>query len=124
MTVRSIGFVGVRTERYDEMVQFASKALGLGNPVSRGDDFAVFEMADGTRFEVFGPTCPSGAHLGAAPLVGFLVDDVGAARARIEAAGNEVVFAGEDGPHGWAHFLGPDGNLYEVMHDKSEPTGS
>lgn len=122
MPASGVGFVGVRTERFDEMVHFCTHAMQFGAPLvlDEQQQFAVFAMADGARFELFGPACAAGAHLGSAPLVGFVVPDVAEARVELETRGGRVVSIGTDGPVGWMHFVAPDGNLYELMHDHTE----
>jgi hypothetical protein len=66
--------------------------------------------------EVFGPSLRNQPQFATGPVVGFLIDDVEAARDEMEAAGVEFlgpVHAGEAGA-AWSHFLGPDGKIYEI----------
>ena len=60
-----------------------------------------------------------------APVAGFLVDDVAAARAELEQL-EGVEFIGpihDDGGFGnqWSHFRAPDGQVYEVTNRPDHP---
>jgi len=114
MEVRGLGWLGTRTERWAELVAFYKDVLGL-RAVVDGTEFAVFELPDGSQVEVFGPSMEKCAHFATGPVTGFLVDDLPKARAEMEASG--VEFLGETesvGETSWAHFRGPDGNVYEI----------
>jgi catechol 2,3-dioxygenase-like lactoylglutathione lyase family enzyme len=64
---------------------------------------------------VFHPTSPYAEHHDGHPVAGFLVDDVPAARAELEAAGVELVGPIESSEDFvWQYFRAPDGNLYEL----------
>jgi catechol 2,3-dioxygenase-like lactoylglutathione lyase family enzyme len=110
--LKGVVWLGTRTARFDEMVQFAQNVLGL--EIKHGEDgLAVFELPDGDTFEVFDPQHPGGGHPdGVAG--GFLVDDAEAAAAELRAAGVEVSEVGSAGEFRWAYFRAPDENLYEV----------
>lgn len=117
MEVKNIRWVGIRTDRYDEMVAFLRDTLGLRvnfeEPTtveletSEGDEIQV--MAPGDRYYEF-----FGEHArGPVPL--FEVDDVHAARRELETAGIEILGATEhDSNWEWIHVRAPDGNLYEL----------
>jgi len=115
MKVKGIAWLGTPTDRYAEMRRFALNVLGLVPRIDE-EDFAVFDLPDGDVFEVFGPKAIAQDHeFMHAPVGGFLVDDVVAARREMEAKG--VLFIGpvhgtpEDG---WSHFFAPDGHVYEI----------
>ncbi len=117
MTVQQLGWLGTRTDRYHEMVTFYRDVLGL-RLVHEVPDFAVFELPTGDHVEVFGPGDRDHTHFATGPVAGFLVDDIAAARARLEAAGIEFfgpTHTAEDG-YAWAHFRAPDGNVYELTY--------
>jgi catechol 2,3-dioxygenase-like lactoylglutathione lyase family enzyme len=120
MRVKGIAWLGVRTERYDAMTRFYRDVFGLEPRFEIPGQFAVFDLPGGDRAEVFALTAPFNQHFPAGPVAGFLVDDVAAARAEMEAAGIEFVHHGESeaGLVAWAHFRAPDGNLYEITHRK------
>ena len=115
MKVRSIRWLGTPTDRFAETVAFARDILGLRLQLEQ-EDFAVFELENGDTFEVFGPKGIADGHeFMVAPVAGFEVDDVVAARREMEAKG--IRFIGEV-HHGassaWSHFYGPDGHVYEI----------
>jgi catechol 2,3-dioxygenase-like lactoylglutathione lyase family enzyme len=133
--VRRISFVGVRTERFDVMADFARDVLGLvaGH---RENGWAVFQLESGDRdlFEVYRPgqyderLLPADA---AGVTIAFGVDDLIQARAALLEAGTEivadVVWAAEafDDPRldgfGWLFFRAPDGNVYAMQQDHATP---
>jgi hypothetical protein len=116
MRVKGIAWLGSPTDRYHEMRRFAVDVLGL-RPRIDETDFAVFDLPDGDVFEIFGPRAIADEHqFMRAPVAGFLVDDVAAARAEMENKG--VLFIGplhgSSREGGWSHFFGPDGHVYEI----------
>ncbi len=114
MHVRGIAWAGTRTDAYRAMANFARDTLGLP-VVEETPGMTVYELADGDRFEVFDAAQSEGAPYFDAPVVGFLVDDVAAAAAELEAAGVELLGPVVDlGESAWAHFRGPDGHVYEL----------
>lgn len=121
--IRSISWLGVRTDRLDSMVDFYREVMGI-DPDVLEDGFVLYELPNGDRLELFGADGPN-AHFGDAPVAGFEVDDVDSARALLESRGVEFVHHGRDdiGGVAWAHFRAPDGNLYEITHRKEHPPG-
>ena len=115
MNVRGLIWLGTRTERFDETAEFFGSVLNL-RALHREPDFAVFETLNGDKVEVFGPSDRDHEHFATGPVAGLGVDDVGEARAEMEASGVEFigpVRRWEDGGSS-AHFRGPDGNVYEI----------
>jgi catechol 2,3-dioxygenase-like lactoylglutathione lyase family enzyme len=115
--VKNVRWVGIRTDRYDEMVAFLRDVLGLRTnfeepttvefETSEGDEIQV--MAPGDRYYEFFAEHANG------PVPLFEVDDVHAACRELEAAGIEIVGATErDSNWEWIHVRAPDGNLYEL----------
>jgi len=116
--IQRLGFLGVRT---------ASRAafdatVALYRDLLRIEPFVVepaavwFRAADGSQIHVYGPGDEDHAFFGEAPVVGLVVDDFDAARSAMVAAG--VAFVGEPQQAGdavWNHYVGPDGNVYEIM---------
>jgi hypothetical protein len=115
MQVKGITFVGTRTARFAEMERLFGDTMGL-DLKSRADDMVIWQVPDGSLVEVFGEDEPDHLHFDAGPVVGFLVDDVAAARAELEAAGHPPIgpLHTVDGRRGWSFFRGPDGNVYEI----------
>jgi glyoxylase I family protein len=96
------------------MTVFARDTLGL-RVVEETAGMTVYELPDGDRFEVFDAEGADGAPYFDAPVVGFLVDDVAAGAAELEAAGVELLGPVVDlGESAWVHFRAPDGHVYEL----------
>jgi catechol 2,3-dioxygenase-like lactoylglutathione lyase family enzyme len=111
--VHGLAWMGVRTARFAETSAFLER-LGL-TPERSESEMAVFRAGNGDTVEVFGPGDEDHRHFDTGPVVGFLVDDVAAARRELEAAGVEFIGPVErDGGMVWTHLRGPDGNVYEL----------
>ena len=120
MRVQRLSWLGTRTEHFDETARFFREVLALP-AVHDEPGFAMFRLPSGDNdyVEVFGPDSEDEAFYTTGPVVGFLVDDIEAARAELDAAGVELIgpihksvqFPGM----GWFHFRGPDGYVYGVM---------
>jgi catechol 2,3-dioxygenase-like lactoylglutathione lyase family enzyme len=123
MVVRGIRWVGIGTARVAEMRAFAVDVLGLRPSGQDSADFVELAAADGAKVELFGSAeAADGPWLFASNpvVVGFLVDDIRAARDEL-AATPGVELLGElreiEGGYAWQHFRAPDGLVYEVTHD-------
>jgi catechol 2,3-dioxygenase-like lactoylglutathione lyase family enzyme len=115
MRVLGIAWLGTKTSAFDEMTHFATEIMGM-TPASRSDGLVVFHFPDGDEFEIFSAEHP-GLPVDDQPVTAFLVEDVAAARAEMEAKG--VAFIGEieqAGNFAWTYFRAPDGKLYELVH--------
>lgn len=113
--VESLGFLGVRTEMFDETVAFYRDVLRM-TPILEEPGAAWFRAADGTQVHVYGPTDNDHDFFDSGPVVGLVVDDFDATRRAMIEAGIE--FIGEpqrDGGSAWNHYRGPDGNVYEII---------
>jgi len=124
MDVRRLGFLGTRTDRFDETVRFFRDVLGLA-VADEEPGFAMLALpgADHDYVEVIGPDA-RGMEFQAAtyttgPVVAFVVGDLEVARSELVAAGAEVLdditWSGSAAAFGWFHFRGPDGNVYSMM---------
>jgi hypothetical protein len=118
MRVKGIAWLGTRTERFAEMREFL---LEITNVTPRDEQgLAVFDLASGDRIEVLDPAV--GEDHMVAPVVGFLVEDVAAARAELEARGIEFIGPIRTGAGSyWSHFRAPDGNVYELTSLPGHP---
>lgn len=115
MEIRRLGWLGVRTERFDEMVTFLRDILGLSLELEQPGR-AMFRLPNGDPIDVFDAGLEQYAHFTTGPVVGFVVDDVEASRSELEAVGGELVGPLQRGDgFVWAHFRAPDGNLYELQ---------
>jgi glyoxylase I family protein len=115
MEIKRLSWLGIRTERFEEMTTFLEQALGLRKEIAeRGR--AMFRLPNGDPIDVFDTSDERYLHFTTGPVVGFLVEDVEAAAAQLEAAGGELIGSVQRGDgFAWAHFRGPDGNLYELQ---------
>jgi hypothetical protein len=111
MRIKGIAWLGTRTECFDEMREFFHEITGVA---PRDEDgLAAFELASGDRIEVF-DTAVGEDHM-VAPVAGFLVEDVAAARAELESRGIEFIGPIRSGAgSSWSHFRAPDGHVYEL----------
>ena len=114
MQAKGIVWLGTRTPQAMAMRTFVRDGLGL-EPVPEQPGVAIFRCLNGDTFEVFEPDEPAHGFM-QAPVAGFQVDDIAAARAELEARG--VLFIGpihqgEDG-EAWSHFFAPDAHIYEL----------
>jgi predicted enzyme related to lactoylglutathione lyase len=120
MRVKTVSWVGVRTDQYAAMAGFFRDVVGL-DAIAERPDFVVFRMPDGDQVEIFGPEGPNPPEQFAhnEVVAGLLVDDMDAAIAELQAAGIELI--GERGSGGggysWQHFRAPDGKVFELCYD-------
>jgi catechol 2,3-dioxygenase-like lactoylglutathione lyase family enzyme len=114
MDVNGLVWGGTRTESFDETVMFFGRVMGLDLDEQR-QGFVSFRLPNGDKFEVFGPEDRAHTFFTTGPVVGFGVDDVDAARKELESSGVEFLAPTQnEGAYKWAHFRGPDGNIYEI----------
>ena len=115
MKARELVWLGTRTRNFDETVRFFGHTRGLRKSYEE-PDFTVFRLPNGDTVEVFGPGDTGHEHFDTGPVAGFLVDDVRAARAELEAGGIPFLSPLHESDDGaaWSHFRGPDGNVYEI----------
>lgn len=113
-----ITFVGIRTQHIDQMKQFAEQVLGYKKTHDTGD-FVAFTTPQGQRFELFSEGKSDKRHfpLGI-PVTGFEVYDFEAAITWLNDNKIEILTGVHEGESGtrWAHFQGPDGNIYEFVY--------
>jgi catechol 2,3-dioxygenase-like lactoylglutathione lyase family enzyme len=113
--VKALGlvWVGVPARSYDETVRLFRDVLGLRVDLEE-EATTELSLPDGARVQVFAPGHPY-HELFDRPVPLFEVDDVRAARRRLEHAGIELLGSIEsDAAWEWFNFRGPDGNLYEL----------
>ena len=118
MEIQGIAWLATRTAEFEATARFFGETMGL--PAEHEEpDFAVFRLPNGDKVEVFGPSDRTHEHFTTGPVAGFLVEDVEEARAELEKAG--ISFIGPvhryDEHSAWSHFVGPDGNVYELTRD-------
>ena len=124
MRVQRLGWLGTRTDRYDATRSFFVGVLGLAVEYEE-HHFALvaFPAADHDYVEVMGPDAEDSdfeaTYYTTGPVVGFVVDDLEAARAELAAAGVEllgdITWSQRTPGYGWFHLRGPDGNVYGML---------
>jgi hypothetical protein len=122
MKIKGIIWLGTRTDQFSQMNDFCRDLLGL-KPTLLEPDFAIFDFPNGDRLEIFGPEESANSFM-THPVAGFLVDDIVAARAEMEAKGTEFIgpIEGETDEYKWTHFRAPDGFVYELTYSTSHPS--
>ena len=121
MKVKGLVWLGTRTAQFEQMLTFCQNVMGL-TPTFLEPGFAALDMPNGDRFEIFEANSPHNTFM-THPVVGFLVDDIVAGRAEMEAHGIEFIgpiHKDEDG-YAWSHFRAPDGFVYELTYSPSHP---
>jgi catechol 2,3-dioxygenase-like lactoylglutathione lyase family enzyme len=119
--IKGLCWLGTRSDNYEEMKDFCHNVLGLALDHEE-QDFVAFKLPDGSILEVFGPSDEDHTFFRTGPVAGFEVDDIEAARARLEEAGVEFIgpiHRWEPRNQAWAHFRAPDGNVYELTQPSS-----
>lgn len=124
MKVTRMTWLGLRATDFDATSDFFERILGLPR-LDGGPDFAMFALPAGTNdwVEIYGSRSddPGAPFYGTAPVVGFAVDNLIAARAEIAAAGlellDEIGWSSRVPGYGWFHFRAPDGNIYVLVQD-------
>lgn len=115
MGVQRLGWLGVRTPQLDEMRVLLEGALEL-EPFQVDAASSRYRLADGAELHVYGPADRDHDFFGTGPVVGLVVDDAAALRARMEESGIEFLTPLESaGGSTWCHFRAPDGNVYEII---------
>lgn len=129
MEIKGLVWHGSQTEHFDEMVAFVRDVLGMQVDQVQEENI-VFSAPNGDAFEIF-PKRKGGPVFYEHPGIGFLVDDVAAARAEMEAKGAEFTGPIQYGTPGknwgtaWCSFRAPDGFLYTlVSRPEAHPGGS
>jgi len=120
MNVKGLTWLGLRTNRFDEMIGFFRDVMRM-KPIRDEAQVAGFQMSDGTRMELYRPDEDFHAFFTTGPVVAFRVDDVDAARAEMEAAG--IQFIGpiqRAGKTSWNHFRAPDGTVFEILSETDD----
>jgi catechol 2,3-dioxygenase-like lactoylglutathione lyase family enzyme len=114
MEIKGLVWVGTATDRYDATVAFFRDMLGL-SVFHQSPALTILVAPSGEWVEVFGPGHQHYGEFDTGPVVEFLVDDLAAARAELEGRGVEFLHENHSWEKfTWAHFRGPDGNIYGI----------
>jgi catechol 2,3-dioxygenase-like lactoylglutathione lyase family enzyme len=121
MTGSGVGFIGLRTDRFDEMVALFRDVIGLA--VIREQPGATwFRLGFDAELHVYAETDPDHAFFTTGPVVGVRVADVDATRAAIAARGMELLTDVERTEQAaWCHFRAPDGTVLEIIGPGASP---
>ncbi|MCI4351764.1 MAG: VOC family protein [Thermoplasmata archaeon] len=122
MNVVGLVWVGVRTGKFEETVEFFRSVLEL--PVGlRRRHFVRLDLPDASVVEVFDPASGEYPHFTTGPVLGFQVTDFDAARTELAGGGCGLLLpvGGERGEYRWQHFRAPDGMVYEIVDYPNRP---
>ncbi|HSR69892.1 MAG TPA: VOC family protein [Acidobacteriota bacterium] len=112
--IKSLKWMGVRTDRYQEMREFYSDKLGL-ELFDEESDYVDFLLPNGDRVELFAPGSIPDEPLDT-PVMGLEVEDVDQARRHFESRGVEFIGPVRQGKTlRWTYFRAPDGHVYELV---------
>jgi catechol 2,3-dioxygenase-like lactoylglutathione lyase family enzyme len=110
-----IGFVGFRTDRFDEMVALFRDRIGLAI-VREAPGATWFRLGPDAELHVYADTDLDHAFFTTGPVVGLRVDDADATRAALAADGLELLTEMErSATAAWCHFRAPDGTVLEII---------
>ena len=116
-----VGFVGFRTDRFDEMVALFRDRIGLA-AIREAPGATWFRLGTASELHVYAETDSDHAFLTTGPVVGLRVDDVDATRAALEADGLEMITDIErTDSAAWCHFRAPDGTVLEIIGPAAGP---
>ena len=110
-----IGFVGFRTDRFDEMVALFRDRIGL-EIVHEAPGATWFRLGTDAQLHVYADSDPDHAFFTSGPVIGLRVDDVDATRRALEADGLEMMTDVErtESAAG-CPFRAPDGTVLEII---------
>lgn len=121
-----ITYIGIRTRHIEEMKQFAEAVLGYDKTYDDGA-FIAFTTPQGQRFELHAEETPDKQFYPLEGAVtGFEVEDFDGALAWLKRNDYELFpegIGGNPASTRWAHFRGPDGNVYEFVHHPTIASG-
>ena len=112
---KAISWLGLKTNKFEEMKYFYQNLLGLPI-VDEYEGFCAFKAENGDTLEIFDEQVNEYPHFTSAPVPGFQVEDIYTTKQEMETAGIEFIGGIDGDPESslWAHFRGPDSNIYEL----------
>ena len=120
MAGAGVGFIGFRTNRFDEMVALFRDLIGL-SIVREAPGATWFRLGADAELHVYADTDADHAFFTTGPVVGLRVEDVDATRKRLEADGLEMLTDMErTADAAWCHFRAPDGTVMEIIGPAAE----
>lgn len=115
MELRYPRWIGVVCENFERQRDFYREVLGL-HEAEQGDDWVQYDLGPGVTFELLRRSSDP-EYDGTRYQVGFVVDDIRAARDELLARGIQPVTdikESADGESSWAYFRDPEGNVFEI----------
>ena len=110
-----VGFIGLRTDRFAEMVAMFRDLIGL-EPIREAPGATWFRLGADAELHVYAGDDPDHAFFTTGPVVGLRVADVEATRRRLAERGLEMLTDVErTGRAAWCHFRAPDGTVMEII---------
>ena len=113
------GWIGVVVDDLDGQGRFWGDLLGVPES-GRGPDYIQFDLPGGRTFEVL-LRSDEAQYDRRRFQVGFVVEDIEAARAELVRRGVEPIteiLGGDDAR--WAYFRDPEGNVFEITQRPAE----
>lgn len=115
MSQMKLGFpqwMGVVCADFEAQRRFYREVLALPE-VDQGEDWVQFDMGSGATFEILAQSADP-EYDQPRYQVGFVVDDIHAAREELLARGVEPVTDIKGANSYWAYFRDPEGNVFEI----------
>jgi hypothetical protein len=110
-----VGFIGFRTDRFQQMVALFSDLIGL-ELVREAPGATWFRLGNDAELHVYAESDPDHAFFTTGPVVGLRVANVDEVRARMVDAGLEMLTDVERTESAaWCHFRAPDGTVMEII---------
>lgn len=115
MTSSGVGFVGFRTDQFDEMTALFRDLIGV-EILREAPGATWFRLGDDAELHVYASSDVDHAFFTSGPVVGLRVEDVDATRARMEAEGLKMLTEIQrTEAAAWCHFRAPDGTVLEII---------
>jgi predicted enzyme related to lactoylglutathione lyase len=116
MHIRSISWLGIRTNAFPEMVGFFRDVLEVELEYE-SPEIMSFMLRNGDLVEIIGPGDRRHDDFPLTPVPGFFVDNVDRVREQLVSRGVEFMGRTRKTQEGWAYALlrAPDGNIFRIM---------
>jgi predicted enzyme related to lactoylglutathione lyase len=113
------GWIGVVVDDLEAQGRFWGELLGVPES-GRGPDYIQFDLSGGRTFEVL-LRADEAQYDRRRFQVGFVVEDIGAARTELVRRGVEPIteILGDEEAR-WAYFRDPEGNVFEIIQRPTE----
>ena len=115
MEILGLVFLGTATPHRPAMAAFAEGTLGLARVDAGTTEADMFALPDGSGFAVSDEREDGG---GTSRTAGLLVADLDIAVAELRAAGVGADDPQQNDRYRYAHFVAPDGELYELVEER------